>query len=383
MKDDSPSLCLIISARLQCAAPDLLHEQGFKGRMEPIPTTFPEDPEAVVMAWDSEIGRRVEIQRADLDALRNMDWINGATYEFGLKYVAWASDSSFETTTRASPDEVHVTSSFLLTKLRENGYNGVRNWFRRVDIFSKAYLLIPVNHSNNHWTLAVVCHPAKIIAPPISPISPGSAESSLDSGPVGSYGEDMCPSSAPTARPLDLIRLSENWSNGGRDGDGAKRSSLRSRSTDRSRDEYPSIIFMDGMRRTRPQEVSLIRNFLIREAIERRPQQLRELGHVWDSSSEASIRAAVRRFDLCNVMDAAVPMQPNGWDCGPYAVHFGRRFVSNPRMFEQIIMNEQSTPGDLLDRRTHPMWLPDMAVEARRILYTLMLKMAAEWLPSR
>lgn len=38
------------------------------------------------------------------------------------------------------------------------GYANVQRWTRKMDIFDKEFLLVPVN-KNLHWSLAIVCHP--------------------------------------------------------------------------------------------------------------------------------------------------------------------------------------------------------------------------------
>ncbi|KAK8943312.1 putative ubiquitin-like-specific protease 2B [Platanthera guangdongensis] len=41
-------------------------------------------------------------------------------------------------------------------------YQRVRKWTRKLNIFEKDYLFIPVNFSL-HWSLLVICHPGEII----------------------------------------------------------------------------------------------------------------------------------------------------------------------------------------------------------------------------
>jgi len=38
----------------------------------------------------------------------------------------------------------------------------VKRWTKKVDVFAKDYLLIPICE-NNHWTLAIVCHPKRAL----------------------------------------------------------------------------------------------------------------------------------------------------------------------------------------------------------------------------
>ena len=51
--------------------------------------------------------------------------------------------------------EAFAFSTFFYPKLVAEGFNGVSNWMKDVDIFSKQLLLIPIHHQT-HWCLATV-----------------------------------------------------------------------------------------------------------------------------------------------------------------------------------------------------------------------------------
>jgi len=38
------------------------------------------------------------------------------------------------------------------------GFTRVKRWTKKVDIFAKEFLLVPICE-NNHWTLAIICYP--------------------------------------------------------------------------------------------------------------------------------------------------------------------------------------------------------------------------------
>ena len=45
------------------------------------------------------------------------------------------------------------------------GYLAVAKWTKRVDIFSRDFLVVPINEST-HWSVAIICYPAKFFQPP-------------------------------------------------------------------------------------------------------------------------------------------------------------------------------------------------------------------------
>lgn len=49
---------------------------------------------------------------------------------------------------------VNTLNTFFYPKLRGSGYSAVRRWTKKMDIFSKDILLVPV-HLGVHWCLSV------------------------------------------------------------------------------------------------------------------------------------------------------------------------------------------------------------------------------------
>ena len=56
---------------------------------------------------------------------------------------------------RRSNTPIFVFNTFFYPKLKEQGYEGVRRWTRRVDLFSFEKIILPI-HLTNHWCLAAV-----------------------------------------------------------------------------------------------------------------------------------------------------------------------------------------------------------------------------------
>ncbi|XP_069474723.1 sentrin-specific protease 5 [Ambystoma mexicanum] len=63
----------------------------------------------------------------------------------------------------AVPDKVHFFNSFFHRQLVTKGYNGVKRWTKKVDLFKKSLLLIPI-HLEVHWSLITVNLPDRIIS---------------------------------------------------------------------------------------------------------------------------------------------------------------------------------------------------------------------------
>lgn len=51
---------------------------------------------------------------------------------------------------------IHFFSSFFWANLKQRGFDGVKRWTRRIDIFSKDIILFPINLGNSHWVCGAI-----------------------------------------------------------------------------------------------------------------------------------------------------------------------------------------------------------------------------------
>ncbi|KAG6705185.1 hypothetical protein I3842_07G168500 [Carya illinoinensis] len=108
----------------------------------------------------------VSISKRDVDLLQPETFINDTIIDFYIKYLK----------NRIQPEDkhrFHFFNSFFFRKLADMdkdptsasdgraAFLRVRKWTRKVDIFEKDYIFIPINF-NLHWSLIVICHPGEV-----------------------------------------------------------------------------------------------------------------------------------------------------------------------------------------------------------------------------
>ncbi|KAK1441437.1 hypothetical protein QVD17_07326 [Tagetes erecta] len=104
----------------------------------------------------------VSISKRDFDLLQPDTFVNDTIIDFYIKYLK----------NKVKPDEkrrLHFFNSFFFRKLADPdkdppdaskggvAYQRVKKWTRKVNLFEKDYVFIPVNY-NYHWSLIVMCH---------------------------------------------------------------------------------------------------------------------------------------------------------------------------------------------------------------------------------
>ncbi|KAF5338897.1 hypothetical protein D9611_008736 [Ephemerocybe angulata] len=119
----------------------------------------------VILVYPPGVPGKVNITNADIARLQPGEFLNDTLIEFGLKL--WLKELEEKNPELAK--QVHVFSSFFYKKLNkrnmEEGYNSVRKWTGKFDLFEKKYIIVPINE-HMHWYLALIYEPEHVLAPP-------------------------------------------------------------------------------------------------------------------------------------------------------------------------------------------------------------------------
>ncbi|KAF8546883.1 hypothetical protein OG21DRAFT_1425941 [Imleria badia] len=104
------------------------------------------EPDEVVLMYPPTGTGALSIMQSDLRRLLPEEYLNDTLIEFGLKL--WLNDLHGKDPALAN--QIHVFSSFFYKKLNnrknpEDGYNSVRKWTSKVDLFTKKYIIVPIN----------------------------------------------------------------------------------------------------------------------------------------------------------------------------------------------------------------------------------------------
>uniref|UniRef100_A0A3Q3AK80 Sentrin-specific protease 3-like n=1 Tax=Kryptolebias marmoratus TaxID=37003 RepID=A0A3Q3AK80_KRYMA len=88
----------------------------------------------------------------DLGTLEDQNWLNDQIINMYGELIM-----------EATEHKVHFFNSFFYKQLVAKGYDGVKRWTKKVDLFSKWLLLIPI-HLEIHWSLVTVTMATKTIS---------------------------------------------------------------------------------------------------------------------------------------------------------------------------------------------------------------------------
>lgn len=91
---------------------------------------------------------RLTITRKDIQTLNHLNWLNDEIINFYMNML-------MERSKEKGFPSVHAFNTFFFTKLKTAGYQAVKRWTKKVDVFSADILLVPI-HLGVHWCLAVV-----------------------------------------------------------------------------------------------------------------------------------------------------------------------------------------------------------------------------------
>ncbi|KAG0702709.1 cysteine proteinase [Suillus ampliporus] len=141
-------------------------DEAIENRLRPkLPKILPPDAEKQVNALLCKKGviskvARESVNDRDLSRLLPSQWLNDEIINFYGAMILTRSESSGSGVPPAKRKilDVHCFNTFFWPKLKNEGYEQGRlaKWTKKIDIFSKDAILIPVNHNNSHWTGAAI-----------------------------------------------------------------------------------------------------------------------------------------------------------------------------------------------------------------------------------
>ncbi|CAK9181712.1 unnamed protein product [Ilex paraguariensis] len=107
----------------------------------------------------------VEIVYSDMDCLAPEAYLSSTIMNFYIRYLQQPTSP-----TNRTGCDYHCFNTYFYKKLKEavmkkpsdneNTFEKFRRWWKGVNIFEKAYLLLPI-HDNLHWSLVIICIPYK------------------------------------------------------------------------------------------------------------------------------------------------------------------------------------------------------------------------------
>ena len=102
----------------------------------------------------------ITIFNGDLKRLAPGEYLNDNLIDLKIKHTALTLPPPIQ-------QAIHVFNCMFYTcltahKQAEQGHKVVSRWTNKVDLFSKDYILIPINYSY-HWSLAVIVRPGAVL----------------------------------------------------------------------------------------------------------------------------------------------------------------------------------------------------------------------------
>lgn len=294
---------------------------------------------ATILRYPSNGPHAVTLLGADLHRLDHDQFLNDTVIEFGLRYLL----EQVRSRNSALSCSIHVYSTFFYMKMSEyrdraRSYEQVKKWTNRVDVFSKRYLVVPINE-NMHWYLAVVVNPAGVLH---GETRRRSSQRLASTPEPKSDTPPPAPSEYPARKAPTKIVPGESR-------------------RPPPQEEEPAYVFVfDSVRASHTSAKNVLRDYLRLEALDK--------GHV---PPETDIRTL---GDVVHV-DVRVPEQPNSSDCGIYMLHFFECFFSDPEYYALIALeSRRSKPNQV-----HGSWQGEHIANRRNHWRKLVLELSEAW----
>ncbi|KZO93635.1 hypothetical protein CALVIDRAFT_246204 [Calocera viscosa TUFC12733] len=375
-----------------------------------------------MLVWplDTKTGA-VHISNGDFKRLEPQEFLNDTLIEFGLKL--W-----FQNFSEKHPEvarDVHMFNTFFYKKISNKdfkaGYESVKKWTNKVNIFSKKYIIVPINE-HLHWYLAIIYNPRGILRPPLpaairtprksarlsmakpspEPVevsTPTSEQSSgaVDEAEVELQVEDVNMEDADTTpfavsdrgpsehqvdyMEVDSPREMPPVTVANREVSPELGEALPVRHTDKQAPTImapqppPEALYIPEVSDVGDEETFI---FTFDSLGGPHKGAIKFLSRYLQAEAEHKLEKRETREGIGK--KARVPIQQNFCDCGLFVLHFVEKFMEKPEEFiREFLVNEKKSaekkPVDYWDR----MWDREAVNDKRNLLKAEIESLASEW----
>jgi Ulp1 protease family, C-terminal catalytic domain len=308
--------------------------------------------------------RRMAVEYGDLYRLDEDEFLNDNLIGFFLRYLEY----HLEQTNPEVAKKVYFYNSYFFERLMQTSkakkginYDSVQKWTRNVDIFSRDFIVLPVNESF-HWYVVIICNLSKIntvddddddgdqdIQSGKSPlvklvITGREGDYEVRKGNGTEEGHDQ--PTEKTTESLSHLSLSDHGkqvdelapsinvlpflSSPGAVPTPTKSGRGRRKAARHSLPKYnvsaPVIMTFDSLGAARSSTCTALRQYIVEEAKNKKG---------WDIDGS-----------LIKGMTAkGIPTQPNFSDCGLYLCAYMEKFILDPAMFVGKILQREMDPS--------------------------------------
>ncbi|KAL1989293.1 hypothetical protein VTN96DRAFT_55 [Rasamsonia emersonii] len=127
------------------------------------------------LVYPREGKKKAEVDRHDFERLRDGEFLNDNLIGFYLRFL----EDHLERNNPEVSKRTYFFNSYFFATLtntprgkRGINYEGVQKWTRNVDLFSRDYVIVPINESA-HWYLAIICNLSSLLRKKEESAEPG------------------------------------------------------------------------------------------------------------------------------------------------------------------------------------------------------------------
>ncbi|KAF9439077.1 hypothetical protein BGZ76_000039 [Entomortierella beljakovae] len=258
---------------------------------------------------NSAKSKSIVVKAEDSARLEYEGFLNDTMIEFGLKYV----QANAEIKNQDLSGQVYIFNTFFYQRLvakpmkgSANSYDAIKSWTAKVDIFSKKYVIVPINE-NLHWYLAIITNPGLLLKRNGSNSSRSNSdepEAMILSDSSDNPNGDDCSITSSEKMVIDTEPVRDT------------------RASSINVEEKPYIICLDSLGNSHPAVFSVLRSFLQQELLSRK-----------------GISTTLTAKEITGKFSSKCPKQDNLWDCGIYLLHYTEVFLRSPKALLNAIVN--------------------------------------------